>query len=84
LIDGGCFTKETNNSIWGRAIHPIKKDFSTGGACGGEAGLVSTFSVGIGFGVDVFGDMRYPAVCCGVCAFKPTSKRMSSIGVTQI
>jgi Asp-tRNA(Asn)/Glu-tRNA(Gln) amidotransferase A subunit family amidase len=79
-----CFTKETNNSIWGRGLNPHKKDFSTGGSCGGEAALVSTYSVGMGFGVDVFGDTRYPASCCGVCAFKPTSKRMSEIGVTKV
>jgi Asp-tRNA(Asn)/Glu-tRNA(Gln) amidotransferase A subunit family amidase len=45
---------------------------------------VSTFSVGVGFGVDVFGDSRYPAICCGVVAFKATSTRMSNVGIQQI
>ena len=54
-------------------MNPYKKEYTTGGSCGGEAALVSTFSVGLGIGVDVFGDVRQPAVNCGICAFKPTS-----------
>jgi amidase len=54
---------------------------STGGACRGEAGLVATHSVGIGIAIDQYGDARYPAACCGVVAFKPTSSRMSQIGI---
>lgn len=82
-IDVGCFTNETVNAIWGRTLNPHNKDFSTGGACGGEAGLVASHSISIGLAVDQFGDARYPAACCGVVAFKPTSSRMSSIGVSS-
>ncbi|TNV73302.1 hypothetical protein FGO68_gene179 [Halteria grandinella] len=75
------FSSECSNSLYGRALNPHNKDFSTGGSCGGEAGLVASNSIGIGFGVDWFGDARYPAACCGVAAFKPTSGRMSEVGV---
>ena len=82
-LDMGCFASETVNATWGRALNPHNKEFSTGGACGGEAGLVASNSIGIGLAVDVFGDARYPAACCGVVAFKPTSKRMSQVGVSH-
>jgi Asp-tRNA(Asn)/Glu-tRNA(Gln) amidotransferase A subunit family amidase len=36
----------------------------------------------MGLGVDIFGDMRYPAACCGVSAFKPTSSRISSVDIS--
>jgi Asp-tRNA(Asn)/Glu-tRNA(Gln) amidotransferase A subunit family amidase len=83
ILDVGCFTSETSNSLWGRALNPYNKDFSTGGSCGGEAGLVATLSSTIGLAIDQFGDARYPASCCGVVAFKPTSNRMSSIGISH-
>ena len=72
------------NNIWGRANNPHQKDFTTGGACGGEAALVSTYCVGMGIGVDLAGCTRYPASCCGVVAFKPTANRVSSIGVSKV
>lgn len=31
--------------------------------------------------MDQFGDARLPAACCGVFSFKPTSSRMSSVGI---
>ncbi len=71
------------NNIWGFAKNPHKKEFSTGGSCGGEAGLVASHSIGIGLAVDQYGDARYPAACCGVVAFKPTSGRMSSMGIAR-
>lgn len=80
--DVSCFSSETMNPIWGRSLNPHNKEFSTGGSCGGEAGLVASHSICIGLAVDQFGDARYPAACCGVVAFKPTSSRISSIGVT--
>eukprot|EP00347_Sterkiella_histriomuscorum_P006735 403351633 len=78
------FTSECVNNIWGRANNPHQKDFTTGGACGGEAALVSTYCVGMGIGVDQAGCTRYPASCCGVVAFKPTANRVSSIGVNKV
>ncbi|CDW75584.1 fatty-acid amide hydrolase 1-like [Stylonychia lemnae] len=84
VVDNNCWVKECNNNIWGRANNPHKKEFSTGGSCGGEAALVSTFSAGIGIGIDQFGCSRYPAACCGVSAFKPTSSRVSCQGISKI
>lgn len=81
-IDSAMFTHECCNNLWGRAANPHKKEFSTGGACGGEAALVSTFCVGMGIAVDRAGDARYPAACCGVVAFKPTSSRVSEHGIS--
>lgn len=50
--DISAFACETVNNIWGRAKNPHKKEFSTGGSCGGEAGLVSSHSIGVGLTVD--------------------------------
>lgn len=83
LAESSCWLKECCNNTWGRALNPHKKEFSTGGSCGGEAALVTTFSVGLGIAVDQFGCARYPATCCGIAAFKPTSTRVSSIGIKQ-
>ena len=51
--DISAFASENANHIWGRAKNPLKKEeFSTGGSCGGEAGLVATLSICIGLAVD--------------------------------
>ncbi len=41
-VDMEAFTNETMNKIWGRAKNPHNKEYTTGGACGGDAGLVAS------------------------------------------
>jgi amidase len=77
----GWMACEGNNSIYGQPKNPHNKEYSTGGSCGGEAGLVATQSVGMGLGVDLYGDAKYPASCCGLACFRPTSTRISNQGI---
>jgi|LauGreDrversion4_2_1035121.scaffolds.fasta_scaffold210061_2 Asp-tRNA(Asn)/Glu-tRNA(Gln) amidotransferase A subunit family amidase len=52
INDISVFSSENVNNFWGRAKNPHKKEYSTGGSCGGEAGLVASHSIGIGLAVD--------------------------------
>jgi len=67
--------------MFGRPKNPYNKEYATGGACGGDAGMVASQSTGLALSVDMNGDARYPASSCGVACFKPTSTRMSSFGI---
>jgi len=38
----------------------------------------------MGFGVDLYGEARYPASCCGLACFRPTSSRVSQRGIPTV
>jgi Asp-tRNA(Asn)/Glu-tRNA(Gln) amidotransferase A subunit family amidase len=71
---------ETNNNIFGRALHPKDPERSTGGSSGGEAGLLATNCSVVGIGSDVGGSIRIPAMFCGVIGLKPMNGRYTSAG----
>lgn len=62
----------TANLVFGEAQNPNDRTRSCGGSSGGDAGLVASKCVPIGFGTDIGGSLRFPAVFCGIMGFKPT------------
>ncbi|HEV2386712.1 MAG TPA: amidase family protein [Candidatus Acidoferrales bacterium] len=71
---------ETDNPLYGRTNNPWKLDRSPGGSSGGEAAIVAACGSALGLGSDSGGSLRLPANACGICAFKPTSHRLTLRG----
>jgi amidase len=71
---------ETDNLLHGRTNNPWDLDRTAGGSSGGEAAAIAVGMSAAGLGSDSGGSVREPAHFSGICAFKPTSGRISSIG----
>ncbi|XP_069795037.1 fatty-acid amide hydrolase 1 isoform X2 [Narcine bancroftii] len=72
---------ECCNPIFGQTINPHNTKRTSGGSSGGEAALIAAGGSILGIGSDIGGSIRVPASFCGICGFKPTGKRLSSIGL---
>ena len=62
----------SDNPIYGSAKNPLRQDRTSGGSCGGDAGLVAANCIPIGVGSDNGGSIRGPSAFCGIFGFKPT------------
>lgn len=71
---------ESVNRIWGRSVNPYDVTRTPGGSSGGDAALVSSGCVPLAVASDVAGSIRIPASFCGICGFKPSTGRLSSLG----
>jgi Asp-tRNA(Asn)/Glu-tRNA(Gln) amidotransferase A subunit family amidase len=71
---------ETDNLLHGRTNNPWDLDRTAGGSSGGEAAAIAAGLSAAGLGSDSGGSVREPAHFSGICALKPTSGRISSIG----
>jgi Asp-tRNA(Asn)/Glu-tRNA(Gln) amidotransferase A subunit family amidase len=71
---------ETDNLLHGRTNNPWDLDRTAGGSSGGEAAAIAAGLSAAGLGSDSGGSVREPAHFSGICAFKPTSGRISSLG----
>jgi amidase len=69
-------TADSENNIWGRTLNPNNKSLTSGGSTGGEGALIAMRGSIAGFGTDIAGSIRIPALCCGIYGFKPTSSRL--------
>ncbi|NXG28538.1 FAAH1 hydrolase, partial [Dromaius novaehollandiae] len=74
---------DCENLIFGQTFNPVLYTRTPGGSSGGEGALVAAGGSVLGFGTDLGGSLRLPAAFCGICAFKPTGKRLSKKGVTS-
>ncbi|MBF0300382.1 MAG: amidase [Oligoflexia bacterium] len=74
---------ESDNPVYGRTLNPFKLSRTPGGSSGGEAALVSARASSLGLGSDSGGSLRFPAHCCGVYSFKPTTGRVPNIGAYE-
>ncbi|KAF2978003.1 hypothetical protein EK904_011517 [Melospiza melodia maxima] len=72
---------DCKNLIFGQTRNPLMFTRTPGGSSGGEGALVGGGGSILGIGTDVGGSLRFPAAFCGVCAIKPTGKRLSKRGV---
>lgn len=75
-----CFCQETDSYGFGRANNPWRRDFTTGGSSGGEAGLVAVGAAAAGFGSDIGGSIRFPAHFTGVVGFKTAGFSLPGAG----
>jgi amidase len=71
---------ETDNLLHGRTNNPWDLERTAGGSSGGEAAAIAAGMSAGGLGSDSGGSVREPAHFSGICALKPTSGRISSIG----
>lgn len=63
---------ESTNNVFGETRNPYDGDWISGGSSGGEACLIKLGLVNCSIGSDVAGSLWIPALCCGICSFKPT------------
>lgn len=74
---------ECSNPVWGVTSNTVNQSLSPGGSSGGEAAIISSNGSVIGLGSDIGGSLRIPAHFSGICALKPSYKRLSNIGTTS-
>jgi Asp-tRNA(Asn)/Glu-tRNA(Gln) amidotransferase A subunit family amidase len=64
------------NFVFGRTLNPLNRKLTAGGSSGGEGVLVAMRGCMVGFGTDIGGSIRVPAMCTGVYGFKPSVGRV--------
>ena len=71
---------ETDNLLNGRTANPWDLERTAGGSSGGESAAIAAGLSAAGVGSDSGGSVREPAHFTGICALKPTSGRIPSVG----
>ena len=71
------------NHVFGRTLNPLNPKLTPGGSSGGEGVLVAMRGSMIGFGTDVGGSIRIPAMCNHIYGFKPSVGRVPYEGQTS-
>ncbi|WP_158748377.1 amidase [Acidobacterium sp. S8] len=71
---------ETDNLLYGKTNNPWDLTRTAGGSSGGEAAAIAAGLSAGGLGSDSGGSVREPAHFSGICALKPTSARVPSLG----
>jgi Asp-tRNA(Asn)/Glu-tRNA(Gln) amidotransferase A subunit family amidase len=62
--------------LFGRTLNPINRQLTAGGSSGGEAVKIAMRGCMIGFGSDVAGSIRIPAMCNGIYGVNTSLGRM--------
>ncbi|KAI9037998.1 putative general amidase [Aspergillus affinis] len=69
-------TLDSCNHLFGRTLNPLNRKLTAGGSSGGEGVLVAMRGSMVGFGTDIGGSIRVPAMCNGIYGFKPSVGRI--------
>lgn len=69
-------TLDSCNHLFGRTLNPLNRQWTAGGSTGGEGVLVAMRGTMVGFGTDIGGSVRVPAMCQGIYSFKPSDGRV--------
>ncbi|KAA8651633.1 hypothetical protein EYZ11_004895 [Aspergillus tanneri] len=69
-------TLDSCNHLFGRTLNPLNRQLTAGGSSGGEGALVALRGTMVGFGTDIGGSIRVPAMCNGIYGFKPSVGRV--------
>lgn len=64
------------NNLFGRTLSPLNRVLTAGGSSGGEGVVVAMRGSMVGFGTDIGGSIRIPAMCNGIYGFKPSVGRI--------
>lgn len=64
------------NYLFGRTLNPLNRQWTVGGSTGGEGALIAMRGSMVGFGTDIGGSIRVPAMCNGIYGFKPSVGRV--------
>ncbi|KAL2823400.1 amidase signature domain-containing protein [Aspergillus cavernicola] len=74
---------DSANYLFGRTLNPRNRQLTVGGSTGGEGALIALHGSMIGFGTDIGGSIRIPAMCNGLYGFKPSHGRVPYGGQTD-
>lgn len=69
-------TLDSCNHLFGRTLNPLNRQWTAGGSTGGEGALLAMHGSMVGFGTDIGGSIRIPAMCQGLYGFKPSEGRV--------
>ncbi|CAI7641358.1 unnamed protein product [Penicillium bialowiezense] len=69
-------TLDSANHLFGRTLNPLNRQWTAGGSTGGEGALLAMRGSMVGFGTDIGGSIRVPAMCQGLYGFKPSTGRV--------
>ncbi|KAJ5578465.1 uncharacterized protein N7459_007429 [Penicillium hispanicum] len=69
-------TLDSCNHLFGRTLNPLNRQWTAGGSTGGEGALLAMHGSMVGFGTDIGGSIRVPAMCQGIYGFKPSTGRV--------
>lgn len=79
-----ALTTNGYNPIFGEMHNPVSEKHEPGGSSAGEGILIRQGGSPVGIGTDLLGSIRIPSAFCGICGFKPTATRISTIGVVDL
>ncbi len=74
---------DSANHLFGRTLNPRNRQLTVGGSTGGEGALLALRGSMVGFGTDIGGSIRIPAMCNGLYGFKPSNGRVPYGGQTD-
>ncbi|KAL4970514.1 putative general amidase [Aspergillus stella-maris] len=74
---------DSANHLFGRTLNPRNRQLTVGGSTGGEGALLALRGSMMGFGTDIGGSIRIPAMCNGLYGFKPSQGRVPYGGQTD-
>ncbi|CAL8253514.1 unnamed protein product [Merluccius merluccius] len=82
-VPQSLFNYECSNPIYGTSLNPHNPKKTPGGSSGGEGALINGGGSLLGIGTDIGGSIRIPCSFSGICGLKPTSKRLSTKGISS-
>ncbi|CAH8512049.1 unnamed protein product [Schistosoma rodhaini] len=78
-----CRTLDGFHVIYNDAENPFNKSRLPGGSSSGEAVLLAQCGSPVGIGTDIAGSIRIPCAFCNLAGLKPTSGRLSLLGIVS-
>ncbi|KAI1835434.1 hypothetical protein DTO027I6_2815 [Penicillium roqueforti] len=74
----------TRSSLGGQTLNPHDKTRTPGGSSGGTAAALAAGFGLVGCGTDTMNSLRSPASACGVVGFRPSTGRVSCVGIVPV